>query len=117
MNHGSKMRHLGALAGAMLLAPWVFAAEVGPDTTATDQSNNLSLEEVVVTARRREESLKSVPVSETAITAQALREKSIETTQDLQITTPGVYLSGSGGNENVVYQIRGQSKALSGPSS
>ncbi len=32
-------------------------------------------------------------------------------------STPGVYLSGSGGRENSVFQIRGQSKALSGTNS
>jgi iron complex outermembrane receptor protein len=89
------------------------AADTSGGTTASDKL----LEEVTVTARRKEESLQSVPVSVIAISAETLREQSISTTQDLQMTTPGVYLSGSGGNENVVYQIRGQSKALSGPSS
>jgi iron complex outermembrane receptor protein len=76
-----------------------------------------ALAEVTVTARRKEESIQSVPVSVTAINAETLRERSISTAEDLQRSTPGTYLSGSGGRENVVYQIRGQSKALSGPSS
>jgi iron complex outermembrane recepter protein len=87
------------------------AANSAPDTESS------VLAEVTVTARRREESVQSVPVSVTAIDAQALRERSISTPEDLQRNTPGTYLSGSGGRENVVYQIRGQSKALSGPSS
>jgi iron complex outermembrane recepter protein len=106
---------VAALASAAWFAPQVLAADAG--TAASTDSSASSLEEITVTARRKEESLQSVPVSITAFTAETLREQSISTTQDLQMSTPGVYLSGSGGNENVVYTIRGQSKALSGPSS
>ena len=81
------------------------------------EADNSALAEVTVTARRKEESIQSVPVSVTAIDAETLRERSISTAEDLQRSTPGTYLSGSGGRENVVYTIRGQSKALSGPSS
>jgi iron complex outermembrane receptor protein len=76
-----------------------------------------SIEEVMVTARRTQESSQSVPVSVTAFSAKALREAQISTPEDLQINTPGVYLSGSGARQNVIYQVRGQSKSVSGPSS
>jgi iron complex outermembrane recepter protein len=70
--------------------------------------------EIVVTARRSEESIQSTPVSVTAFNEELLRSASIAETSDLMMKTPGVYLSGSGGRENSVFQIRGQSKALSG---
>jgi iron complex outermembrane receptor protein len=76
-----------------------------------------AIEEITVTARRTEESIQSVPVSVTAFDAGGLREAGISTPEDVQLNTPGVYLSGSGGRQNAVYQIRGQSKALAGPSS
>src|SRR3546814_15507239 len=72
---------------------------------------------ILVTARREEESIQSVPVSVTAFSAETLRENSVRTPEDLQIATPGVYLSGNGGRQNTNFVIRGQSKALSGPSS
>jgi len=78
------------------------------------QRSILAPEEVVVTARRAAERAQSAPVSVTAFTGVTLRRKSILKTSDLMFSTPGVYLSGSGGRENSVYQIRGQSKALSG---
>jgi iron complex outermembrane recepter protein len=115
MNRVSKLIPFVALAAMVSLTPRVMAADAG--TAAPSESSDSALEEITVTARRKVESLQSVPVSVTAFTAETLREQSIYTTQDLQMSTPGVYLSGSGGNENVVYQIRGQSKALSGPSS
>ncbi len=68
----------------------------------------------MVTARRKAEKAQSAPVSVTAFAATTLRRKNIRQTSDLAFSTPGVYLSGSGGRENSVYQIRGQSKAVSG---
>jgi iron complex outermembrane receptor protein len=109
---------LGLCALLFALPPSLAQAQ----TRLADASTSADLEggalaEVTVTARRSEESIQSVPVSVTAIDAEQLRERSISTPEDLQRSTPGTYLSGSGGRENVVYQIRGQSKALSGPSS
>lgn len=75
------------------------------------------LEEITVSARRTEESIQSVPVSVSAFDNAALREASISNPEDLQLSTPGVFLSGAGGRQNVVYQIRGQSKTTFGPSS
>src|SRR5690606_6190222 len=90
------------------------AATLAPLATAQSAT---TIEEITVTARRTEESIQSVPVVVRAFDSAALREASISTPEDIQVNTPGVYLSGSGGRQNAVYQIRGQSKALSGPSS
>ena len=55
-----------------------------------------ALEEVVVTARRREENLQEVPVAITAISAEDLELRSIENTEDLQVLLPNVDIRGSG---------------------
>ena len=44
-----------------------------------------ALEEVIVTARRREENLQTVPVAITAISAEDLELRSIENVEDLQV--------------------------------
>jgi iron complex outermembrane receptor protein len=75
------------------------------------------LEEITVSARRTEESIQSTPVTITAFSAQTLREKAISTPEDLQMSTPGVFLSGTGSRQNVIYQIRGQSKSTFGANS
>jgi iron complex outermembrane receptor protein len=107
---------LCALLGALSPALGQAQARLADASTSADLEGGV-LAEVTVTARRSEESIQSVPVSVTALDAEQLRERSISTPEDLQRSTPGTYLSGSGGRENIVYQIRGQSKALSGPSS
>ena len=60
-----------------------------------------ALEEVVVTARRREENLQEVPIAITALSAEDLELRSIENTEDLQVLLPNVDIRGggvSGGN-------------------
>jgi iron complex outermembrane receptor protein len=84
---------------------------------AAQHGSGDQLEQVTVTARRSSEKIQSTPVSITAFSPKALRQKNIQKTADLMFSTPGVYLSGSGGRENSVFQIRGQSKALSGTNS
>lgn len=94
------------------------SAGLGMPTWAQPEATGIRiLEEVIVSARRTEESIQSTPVSVAAYDTRALRESSISNPEDLQIATPGVFLAGAGGRQNVVYQIRGQSKTTFGPSS
>ena len=70
------------------------AQEATADTTAAknaDQSaSSFGLEEVMVTARRREENLQTVPISITALSEHVLREKNIQTFVDLQQSVPSM---------------------------
>ena len=63
---------------------------------AFSQSQVQSLEEVVVTARRREENLQQVPIAITALSAEDLELRSIENTEDLQVLLPNVDIRGNG---------------------
>ncbi len=109
----TKLGSMTALASASL----AFAASVNAQPAAPAAETRVKIDEVQVTARREAESIQSVPVSVVAFGEEQLRQKNISNAEDIQTITPGVFLSGSGGRQNVVYSIRGQSKALSGPSS
>ena len=67
------------------------------------------LEEVVVTARRREENLQEVPVAITALSAEDLEIRSIENIKDLQLFLPNVDIRGGGitGGTTGIFTIRG----------
>ena len=67
------------------------------------------LEEVVVTARRREENLQEVPVAITALSAEDLEIRSIENIKDLQLFLPNVDIRGGGitGGTSGLFTIRG----------
>jgi iron complex outermembrane recepter protein len=58
-----------------------------PPATA---GGNQSMDEIVVTAQRRSESLQDVPMSITALTGAQLESAGAITTQDLQLVTPGL---------------------------
>lgn len=96
---------LTTIAGAVALA---VAAAASPQVYA-QKGNSLSLEEVLVTARKRSESIQDVPVSVTSI-GRELKEASIRRLDDIQSFTPNVYIrntSGTPGGASI--SIRGVS--------
>ncbi|ARR55279.1 hypothetical protein HY78_18430 [Rhizorhabdus wittichii DC-6] len=95
-------------------APAQATAPEKSDDSAVGRTPN-ALEEIVVTARRREESLQSVPVSVTALTGQALAAGGVKNVVDLQFKTPGLTTVGAGGSRTqTVFAIRGQTQAYGG---
>jgi iron complex outermembrane receptor protein len=76
------------IAIAMLLGPAFVAAPV----QAAD-----ALEEVIVTARKREENLQQVPVAINVFTADALKDRQIDNLVDMQSSTPNITMSETSG--------------------
>ncbi len=70
-----------------------------------------ALEEVIVTARRTEERLQSVPVAVTALTQSNLRDKAIQNYQDLQYSVPSMTFSQTVTRDSNRVTIRGQTTA------
>ena len=84
-----------------------------------DGADALGLEEIVVTARRREENLQEVPIAITAFSAADLELRSIENVEDLQVLVPNVDIRGngtSGGNSGslAIRGIPGVSRYIDG---
>lgn len=65
--------------------------------------------DIVVTARRRDESLSTVPAAITALNATDLVERGVKTDSDLQRIAPGLTIRQTQGNNSLTYSIRGQS--------
>ena len=65
-----------------------------------------TVEEIVVTARKKAEGLQDVPVAVSAITEQSLEEKGVNVFEDYLLQLPGVTAGGSGPGNNTIY-IRG----------
>ena len=71
----------------------LIAVMVGAALPAIPQLSNAQerlLEEVIVTARRREESLQETPVAVTALSATALREAGVRNLRDLNAIAPNI---------------------------
>jgi len=59
-------------------------------------AEDLALEEVVVTARKREESLQVVPVAVSAFTTESMEALGIRNMRDFEGLVPGLNLGGGG---------------------
>ena len=100
----NRSKSVASLGGALcVLAVGVEAQEV--------QGTGLTLEEITVTARRREESLQSTPVAVTALTGEALETRAAASVEAVSQFVPNVQFDGaaalSGGAYNATVFIRG----------
>ena len=76
--------------------------------SATTTANSTQLDEVVVTATRREQRLQDVPVSVTAVSGEALEKTNFREVSDLQYVAPNVTFSSTNPVSNGGgYQVRG----------
>ena len=78
---------------------------------ATDIMAQATLEEVVVTARKRSETLAESPISVKAFTESEIRATGIQTPQDFVDLTPNVTLVQTQSTGNSFLNIRGVSSA------
>ncbi len=81
------------------------AANAPAATPAEEAAAPTTLEEVTVTATRREESLSKVPISLTAITQAELDSKGIKDIADVARFTPGITVDNSGTNNIAIRGI------------
>ena len=65
-----------------------------------------TIEEVVVTSRKKAEGLQDVPLSVNALTEESLEQKGINVFEDYLMQLPGVTAGGSGPGQSTIY-IRG----------
>ena len=92
------------LLGGGLLTP---SGALGQEAEPAESSHGL--QEIVVTARRRDESIQKVPVAITSLSGDAIRQAAIQRVEDLRFLAPSLQISPSPfGNSVPGYTIRGQ---------
>jgi len=75
----------------------------------TSSSDNGGLEEIIVTAQKREQSVQDVPIAVTAVTEASLQANRIYTVNDLSAIAPGLTVKPSaGGISTPSFTMRGQ---------
>ncbi|MYH70939.1 MAG: TonB-dependent receptor, partial [Gammaproteobacteria bacterium] len=96
----------------------VFAGPVGVQDasaqTGETGTGSRVLEEVVVTAEKRAQSLQDVPIAVTAFTGEAMRDFGISNTQALQATTPGLVFNNTANSAQPFLRGVGTRLALNG---
>lgn len=65
------------------------------------------LEEVMVTAQKREQNLQDVPIAVTAFTGEQMHAFGVQQSFDIATFTPGVHISGNLAGQNTQFSIRG----------
>ncbi|MCC5867384.1 MAG: TonB-dependent receptor [Gammaproteobacteria bacterium] len=88
---------------------------VAMPTAAMAQQQMRALEEIVVTARRAEESLQEVPISISAFTAGDIEDAGLRSVEDLALQTPGFSFRSAFGRTGDRPVIRGQSNIQGEP--
>jgi len=97
---------VAAIAASLLATPAL--AQTAPAAAARAEQGTV-LEDIVVTARKQEESLQTIPVSDTAFSNQELTRKNINSVGQLQQQTPSfVSLPAAASNTTSYLVIRGQ---------
>lgn len=107
-------RIFGLLASASLVA---LAAPAIAQTTALKDTATVdnAVDEIVVTAQRRDERLSRTPVSVAVVSSETLARAQIISEQDLRTATPGLSVRASTSSNQLNYSLRGQSQdAFSG---
>lgn len=110
-----KYKMLSWAAGSSLLAIASLAhAQQTPDPQAAQVKpiDDSMIEEVVVSARRREESLQDVPQTVTAVTGASLEKLNITSFESVQSVLPGVSLSSGSNGYSSGASMRGASYAV-----
>jgi outer membrane receptor protein involved in Fe transport len=115
MRESAKTSRNGPMLRLLLLLGIASAATLGGAAHATDANAEATepaassgLEEIVVTATRREESISKVPISITALSQDALDARGIRDITEIVRFTPGMNIDSSGTNQ---ISIRGISSS------
>ena len=93
------------------VAPWGVTVALPTLAATTSATATSAVEEVVVTARRREERLVDVPVSANAISGAALQRQAITDMTQLGTLVPQVQIDRTPSGNGAIITIRGVGSA------
>ena len=100
---------IGRVALGIVLAVWAVSG-IAAEAQESDEAEFgavPSIEEIIVVARRREESLQKVPVAITALSSESIRKLDIRSAVDLQRLVPSLSVVGALGRNEEALTLRG----------
>ncbi|RMD85062.1 MAG: TonB-dependent receptor [Candidatus Dadabacteria bacterium] len=105
-----RRNYMRALAAVVLAGTWVVASS---GARAQDEQQEVAarseqIEEITVTAQKREESLQAAPLSITALSSTMIEDEGIDSLDDISKFTPNLNIHpNTGGNTGVTINMRG----------
>jgi iron complex outermembrane receptor protein len=104
------IRNVGRVAAILLCTTSMTAfAQSAPEKPGAAEADHSGLGEIVVTARRRSESVSKVPTAIQVVNSAALVQRGIKNESDLQTAVPGLVVRASNNQNQLNYVIRGES--------
>lgn len=113
MTTGYMRLSIGVALGVMTFASFAALAEEQAAQQNQNQADVGNLEEVIVTAQKRQESAQRVPIAISTFTAAAVENMGIKTTEDLPLLVPGFQFVPAGGA--LAYYLRGVGTGTTNP--
>ncbi len=109
----AKMMLLGCAAMSVSLVPTVRSG-MAQETAQPSAAPSPGLEEIVVTARRREERIQTVPIAITAFSQAEIEKKHIVQVSDLSKSVPSLAVSVTSSDPNALYSGQTRLRGLAG---
>jgi iron complex outermembrane recepter protein len=85
----------------------VLSLNSGASRAADATAGSTELQEVVITAQKREQNLQDVPIAVIALSGQELRDAGVTDLKNLQVLTPGVTVTSTTSENSTTARIRG----------
>ena len=100
-NRSAQLRHAVFATLAFAAAP-TFAQQA-----ESDEGAGRTIENIIVTAQKREQSLQDVPIVVTAVSEQLLQDTGVRDIKDLTVLTPGLTVTSTSSEASTTARIRG----------
>jgi iron complex outermembrane recepter protein len=102
------MNNRSALLRQAVIATLAFAAApTFAQQTANSAEGGRTIENIIVTAQKREQSLQDVPIVVTAVSEQLLQDSGVRDIKDLTVLTPGLTVTSTSSEASTTARIRG----------
>ncbi len=75
--------------------------------SAQDQERQATIDDIIVTAQKREQNLQDVPIVVTSLSGETLQDAGVRDIKDLQILTPGMTVTSTSSEASTTARIRG----------
>ena len=92
---------------AAVVGAVVFGFAGAAAAQSQDNASPTSVDDIIVTAQKREQSLQDVPIVVTSLNQEALENAGVRDIKDLQILTPGMTVTSTSSEASTTVRIRG----------
>jgi len=101
------LSHAASCGIASFFLLWTPTIGFGAATAPEDASSSTALQEIIVTAQKREQRAQDVGITLNVYSGEELKDAGVITAPDIAKLTPGVGIAGSFAGQNVTFSIRG----------